>query len=687
MSPETQDFHISVTPLTSSDTYLVRTEKVTPGVPLAEEQVKWPIEHWLDQFKILMNDPDIKSSENLINLGKELYQNLFTGSIRDSWIIAQAIAHNHNTVLRLRLGLKGSLLPQLPWEILHDLDRPLTTGTDLAFSRYLLAPLRRQFNIIETGKSSAINILIALDSSHNKKQLYQELQDLEIELNHLQLEILDNPDATELTQILEMGNYQIFHYIGNITETLISEDLAGLLVNNGVKLAVFNSFKATDTLLNISNTLITRGMPAILGITDHISNEAELTLIRLFYRNLNQGYPIDLSLNRARQGLISAFGSKQLYWTLPLLYLQPQFDGFFLSKNEQQYLDDIDDHLLTQSNLVDDFSIGLEDHHFQVDYDDNYADDYAVVSELFKKVAQSDNMIQTQDILSDSLAKNSIESGEIVQEKQIYLENKKSKPWPLIILFTTGIITIVMGIIWFWLNQNNSKNNAIPSSTNINIVPKQKTNFTKDNSGNLTTFAMDRFRENDVKTGILVVEELLKPERSALTNAETVLNSLSEKQKYQPEIMFLWGRIAWQSIQTGNNKYSINDVQRYWEFCLKNDNKSVIYLNALGFVYYEQKFYEKANKIWFKALSLHNKNTSEIDVLNSYAGLALGLKQLSLQTKDKERKEKLLNESNKLYEKVITDEPVKFQPNELSRNNWLWTEKMIKDWGKLGKKD
>ncbi|HEY9705100.1 MAG TPA: CHAT domain-containing protein, partial [Allocoleopsis sp.] len=211
--------------------------------------------------------------------------------------------------------------------------------------------------------------------------------------------------------------------------------------------------------------------------------------------------------------------------------------------------------------------------------------------------------------------------------------------------------------------------------------------FTKDNSASLTTFAMDRFRQNDVKTGILVVEELLKPERSALTNAETVLTSMSEKQKYQPEIMFLWGRIAWQSIQTGNNKYSINDVQRYWEFSLKNDDKSVIYNNALGFVYYEQKLYEKANKIWFNALSLHNKNTSEIDVLNSYAGLALSLKQISLQTKDKERREKLFNESNKLYEKVITDEPVKFQRNELSRNNWLWTEKMIKDWGNLGKKD
>ena len=52
----TQEFHISVTPI-GEDDYLVRTERVAPGVPLAEEQVTWPVDEWLAQASLLMNDP------------------------------------------------------------------------------------------------------------------------------------------------------------------------------------------------------------------------------------------------------------------------------------------------------------------------------------------------------------------------------------------------------------------------------------------------------------------------------------------------------------------------------------------------------------------------------------------------------------------------------------------------------
>ena len=52
----TQEFHISVTPV-GQDEYLVRTEQVAPGVPLAEELMKWPVAEWLTQAGQLMNDP------------------------------------------------------------------------------------------------------------------------------------------------------------------------------------------------------------------------------------------------------------------------------------------------------------------------------------------------------------------------------------------------------------------------------------------------------------------------------------------------------------------------------------------------------------------------------------------------------------------------------------------------------
>ncbi|HEY9646858.1 MAG TPA: hypothetical protein V6C88_10830, partial [Chroococcidiopsis sp.] len=42
-------------------------------------------------------------------------------------------------------------------------------------------------------------------------------------------------------------------------------------------------------------------------------------------------HPIDLSLNRTRQGLISSYGSQRLYWSLPVLYMHPTFDGVLVS--------------------------------------------------------------------------------------------------------------------------------------------------------------------------------------------------------------------------------------------------------------------------------------------------------------------------------------------------------------------
>ena len=132
----TQEFHISATQVGQND-YLVRTEQVAPGVPVAEELVHWPVAEWLAAAGDLMDDPlqlmlqgnmVARNSVNLVALGQELYNALFQGTLRDSWITAQGIAQNHQQVLRLRLGLKDTRLARLPWEVMHAGDRPLATG-------------------------------------------------------------------------------------------------------------------------------------------------------------------------------------------------------------------------------------------------------------------------------------------------------------------------------------------------------------------------------------------------------------------------------------------------------------------------------------------------------------------------------------------------------------------------------
>nr|WP_277875246.1 CHAT domain-containing protein [Alkalinema sp. FACHB-956] len=309
------------------------------------------------------------ASVDLVTLGQDLYNALFQGTVRDSWMVAQGIAQHQQDILRLRLGLKGDRLPRLPWEVLHAGDRPLSTGTDVVFSRYHSAftavGSKLSLHSTNTQPNQPLRILMVLAAPTDQEmlQLHQEAVHLKAELQReqdrrfdgptIELQILDQPGREQLTQSLEQGHFDILHYAGHsnlgsaggdlylvndktgLTEVLNGDDLAGLLVNNGVRMAVFNSCRGVhgatageDNSNNLADALLKRGVPAVLAMAERIPDDVALNLSRLFYRNLKQRYPIDLSLNRARQGLLSSYGSSQLYWALPILYLHPEFDGY-----------------------------------------------------------------------------------------------------------------------------------------------------------------------------------------------------------------------------------------------------------------------------------------------------------------------------------------------------------------------
>ncbi|MEA5462857.1 CHAT domain-containing protein [Leptothoe sp. PORK10 BA2] len=404
-----QEFDISITAV-GNDRYLVRTEQVAPGVPLAQEQFNWPIDDWLKQSAILMHDPLLgilkgESSQrwaakpnyrsgrddalgadgqvaSLLGLGQCLYNALFDQALRDSWLTAQGVAQNRRSPLRLRLGLKGEKLQQLPWEVLHAGDRPLGTGTDVTFSRYPLD--RRQgydrpvATVPDFDQPLRVLMVIAAPNDQDRLELAREAKHLQNELCptamrsggsydllpkqqlDVQLTVLEQPGRAELTQALEQGHYQALHYAGHsnlgnsggdlylvsrqtgLTERISGEDLAGLLSNNGVQLAVLNSCRGAYAQSdqsevgwheqNLAHALVNRGIPGVIAMAERIPDDVAITFTQLLYRNLKQGNPIDLCLNRTRQGLISAHGSHHSYWALPILYMQPGFDGYLASK-------------------------------------------------------------------------------------------------------------------------------------------------------------------------------------------------------------------------------------------------------------------------------------------------------------------------------------------------------------------
>ncbi|NJN49394.1 MAG: CHAT domain-containing protein [Alkalinema sp. RL_2_19] len=387
----TQEFYISVTPVRDGE-YLVRTEDVAMGVPLAEELVNWDVGRWLRQAVQVMHDPIVgllrgnhrgttstataAETSDLVSLGRELYDAIFQGTIRDSWMIAQGVAQNQKEILRLRLGLKDDRLPLLPWEVIHDGARPLATNTDIVFSRYRTST-NRVVNATDwqrtTDNEQPLKILMVLAAPTDQEvlELQQEAEQLQQELQretpsnkqpNLELTILHQPGREQLTQALEHEHYDILHYAGHsdlsasggdlylvsdktgLTEVLSGDDLAGLLVNNGVRMVVFNSCQGVYSASasengsssgSLADALLKRNIPAVLAMAEKIPDDVALNLSRLFYRNLKQRSAIDLSIARTRQGLLSSYGSDQLYWALPILYMHEEFDGYLQATGEK----------------------------------------------------------------------------------------------------------------------------------------------------------------------------------------------------------------------------------------------------------------------------------------------------------------------------------------------------------------
>ncbi|MHC5735511.1 cell division protein HetF [Nostoc sp.] len=831
----TQEFHISVTPVGQND-YLVRTEQVAPGVPLAEELVTWPIADWLMAAGHLMNDPlksvlqgdpftsgghesDIaRNSVNLVALGQQFYNALFQGTLRDSWITAQGIAQNHQQVLRLRLGLKDTRLARLPWEVMHAGDRPLATGPYVAFSRFQsgilgASPLRSR-NMPTPLEHGGIKVLMVIASPSDQVRLdlqKQEAIKLQAELHRvprlaegsnrfpeIELTVLDQPGREELTQALEQGRYHVLHYSGHsnlggnggeiylasrrtgLTEILSGDDLAGLLVNNNIQMAVFNSCLGAYTAAsdpsgdtgerNLAESLVKRGIRSVLAMSERIPDEVALTLTQLFYRNLSQGYPVDLCVSRVRQGLISAYGSHQMYWALPILYLQPEFDGFLSQESDlsesaeslNQYGSPLGITSTMYSAITDDseMPLGMEemipsglardssgldwlgedtwgDLVDEIEYDDpSYEEDSAIVSDLFRQLDnQKASTEPDQQIRENSFQESQISEEMTSPEEEADLWGEVPPPppqavgnfagdwqnsnslrrhsppqasqpaplrprtphrqlWPIVGIVGISALAAAIGLNWWWQNRPQAlpKIPAIPTQSlpdSRSIQKQPNIDLETAATGIVTATATEKLSQGDLQGGLLAVEELLN--RGALAAAETALKLIPKKQADDPSVNFYKGRLAWQSIQTGDNNYSIDDARRYWETAAKAKPESLLYNNALGFAYYAEGNLNRANDSWFKALNLALKEQNSgststntavpQDALTSYAGLALGLYKSAL-SQSSGKQTQYLNEAIKLRQTVLQSDGVNFQVDKLAKN-WLWTEKAIEDWRSL----
>jgi len=761
-----QEFHLSITPL-GDDRYLARAERVPPGVPLAEEQVTWPVERWLTQAQHLLDDPMLSllqaagagwpddfnfaaesghagngsvqvAAPSLAELGQSLYDALFQGSLRDSWLVAQGVAHHQQQVLRLRLGLRGDRLPRLPWEVMQDGRQLLATGTDIAFSRYrhgAVRPLVRS----QRGAAEPVRILMAIAAPRDQDTLalYQEAAQLQAELDRpsregrplLELTILEQPGCEELAQALEQGNFQVFHYAGHsnlntssgelylvsrqsgLTERLRGDDLAGLLANNGIQLALLNSCRGADTAFaqaepkNLAQALVQHGLPATIAMAERIPDEVAIALTRLFYRNLDQGYPIDISLSRARQGLVAAYGSQQLYWALPVLYLHPHCDGHLLASERAgdfALLDDPDE--LPLAALARATAASREVGAGQPAEEGLPAGhpDAPFVTRLLDDFRQPPSAAPEE---GDAAREPVVEIETVVPPRQLAVAiappPARRPPryrwlWLGLALAGTGAIAGLAAALLLrspsglpalptpiaqLLEQTPPLENLAAGDRDLDEVPTET----------LAALAIEQLNQGNWSEGVTAVAALL--DRNALPFANSALAAVPAEQLDRPEIGFLRGRLAWQHLKADpNTHFSLDDARRYWQESVRQAPEAIAYRNALGFALYAEGNYQAAQQTWYAALDkLEQVDADKLAslpaderaaVLTACAGLALSLDQLAEQSSGATA---LADRARRLRQVVLTAAPLEFQTDALSRQ-WLWTEAAIADWQALGQK-
>lgn len=309
------------------------------------------------------------------HLGVTMWQWLFDGPIENSFAQSRGIAMGQKTPLRVRLEIRDPDIIALPWEIMQPQPgkQAISLSQQILFSRTSsdvdpLIPIRLTHTLkvlLVLGEDTELEgmdnarlqleeeaaVLAKILQNPTEINLFPDSMTIEKEYSRVncKVDVLLQPTPIELIKRLETGNYNVFFYSGHgipapdggliFLQSDISingTELAQVLVRCRVTLAVFNACwgaqpyqDSTGSLprSSLAEVLIHHGLPAVLGMRDSIADEEALTFIRALAQALTERCPIDQAVAIARQQLLTLYKFNQPAWSLPVLYMHPEFNG------------------------------------------------------------------------------------------------------------------------------------------------------------------------------------------------------------------------------------------------------------------------------------------------------------------------------------------------------------------------
>ena len=342
--------------------------------------------------------PASYSSRYMQHLGVNLWQWLFEGPIGSSFERSQGIAIGQEHPLRLRLEIRDPELIALPWEIMQpqpgsralslnrkillsrtssDVDELEATELDKSLKILLVIGQDSQGTEADTdleasseGEDASVDVGAAdpleADDSDSVLRLSEEAAMLKKILEQSsdlsmrptarrKVDVLLQPSTAEVNRVLERGDYNVFFYSGHgvpgpdggllfLSDTMLSgTELAQVLTRAQVKLAVFNTCwgaqpeqtkQSSLPRSSLAEVLLHHGVPAVVAMRDSIADEEAISFIQVFAQTLAERKPVDEAVAIARQHLLTLYHFNQPAWTLPVLYMHPDYNGELLLHEE-----------------------------------------------------------------------------------------------------------------------------------------------------------------------------------------------------------------------------------------------------------------------------------------------------------------------------------------------------------------
>lgn len=345
-----------------------------PHVPSAYVP-QFMLDTWLDQVAPPAPGSGGYTGRLMQGLGVSLWDWVFDGPIRQSLERSLGIAMGQNLPLELKLDIRAPELIAIPWEVMQPQPgRPaVSLDPQIRFSRTTSAvdPLT-PFSL-----DTSLRILLVLgqdEVGHSRSaqpaaaglQLPQEAEVLKDLLERsasqltadpsaqvmCQVQTLVQPDAQTLVTTLETGRFNVFFYAGHGVPapdggrlflqqdcTMGGTELAQVLIRCQIRLAVFNTCwgaqpdqqqAAIIPRSSLAEVLLHYGLPAVLAMRESIADEEALSFIQAFAQGVAQRQSITQAMAVARQQLVTLYQFNHPAWTLPVLYLHPQFAGELL---------------------------------------------------------------------------------------------------------------------------------------------------------------------------------------------------------------------------------------------------------------------------------------------------------------------------------------------------------------------